>query len=170
MQMAGSDGLHGGASWTRFWLWSLFPIVRAGHNADHYRSAFGRLVAEAVFWSPASLLPSAQVTWTELDPSTARVVVVAGKHSQAVDISLGPDGEPVKVVMARWSNANPARRYQLQPFGGYLSEFRDFEGYRLATHVDGGNWIDTDDYFPFYQARVVDISSPIGPRGREPDR
>ena len=44
--------------------------------------------------------------------------------------------------------------YRLQPFGGFLSEFRDFDGYRLPTRVEGGNFIGTEAYFPFYKAQV----------------
>lgn len=33
------------------------------------------------------------------------------------------------------------RVYQLQPFGGYLSEFREFGGYRLPTRIEAGNFL-----------------------------
>lgn len=49
---------------------------------------------------------------------------------------------------------NPERRWQLQPFGGTLSGFRDVQGYRIATRIEGGNWFGTPAYFPFYRARV----------------
>jgi len=50
----------------------------------------------------------------------------------------------------------------MQPFGGYLSEFREFDGYLLPTAVEGGNFIGTDDYFPFYQVTVTGIRFPAG--------
>lgn len=56
----------------------------------------------------------------------------------------------------RWSNANPEKKYRLQLFGGYLSEFRLFGGFRLPTHVEAGNHFDTDQYFPFF---VADLSA-----------
>ena len=154
MSITGSDGLEGSGSWVRFWLMKTFPVVRVGGTADHLRAAFGRVVAESVFWSPASLLPQNGVTWEALDTATARATVSFNDLIQTVDITIGTDGRPVKVVIPRWSDANPEKKYKTQPFGGYLSDFRSFDGYRLATCVEGGNFIGTNAYFPFYKARV----------------
>jgi hypothetical protein len=63
-RISGSDGMVDDRSWTRFWLLGTVPVVRAGGDLDHLRSSFGRVVAEAAFWAPASLLPQAGVTWT----------------------------------------------------------------------------------------------------------
>ena len=154
---SGSDGATPRMSWTRFWLFGIIPFVRAGGNGDHQRSAFGRVVAEAAFWSPASLLPSESVRWENVEHDTSRAIVSFGAFEQAVDITVLESGQPVRVIIARWSNENARRKYRLQPFGGYLSEFREFDGYRLATRVEGGNLIGTPDYFPFYRARVKQI-------------
>ena len=155
--LAGSDGLTADRSWTRFWLFGLLPVARISRHDDHHRSAFGRLVAEAAFWSPASLLPSEHVRWESVDPDTARAVMRFGGFEQAVDISVDEAGQPVRVQIARWSNENPERVYRLQPFGGYLSAFRDFGGYRLPTRVEGGNLIGTPDYFTFYRVKVESL-------------
>lgn len=153
--ISGSDGALPDTSWTRFWLYHLIPIVRVADNPDHHRSAFGRVVSEAAFWTPAALLPSDNVTWEARGPDVARATMTNGAFSQWVDITVRADGAPVKVVIERWSDANPDRRFRLQPFGGELSEYRDFDGYRLPTRVDGGNLIGTPDYFPFFRARVT---------------
>ena len=152
--LSGSDGVTPHTSWTRFRLFGLLPVVRAGGDRDHQRSAFGRVIAESVFWAPASILPGEGVTWHAVDACRARVVVRCGGFEQAVELTVAADGRPTSVVMQRWSNANTDKIYRLQPFGGYLSEFRQFEGYTLPTVVEGGNHIGTDDYFPFYKARV----------------
>jgi len=156
IKMGGRLGL--GPNWSLFWLMHSIPLGRAGglssRREDHRRAAFGRLVAEAVFWSPASLLPSETVSWEAIDTNAARATVRSGGLVQTVDIFLNKDGQPVRVIIPRWSDANPDNIYQLQPFGGYLSVFKEFEGYRLPTHVEGGNFIGTDRYFPFYIADV----------------
>jgi hypothetical protein len=154
--ISGSDGMLPHSSWTRFWLFELIPIVRAG-GPDHQRSAFGRVVAEAAFWAPASLLPCAHVHWQPLDENSARAIVRNGDSEQAVDISVDNSGAPIQVRIQRWSNANADKVYREQPFGGELSEFRRFAGYRLATRVEGGNHIGTPDYFPFFRADVTEI-------------
>ena len=51
-----------------------------------------------------------------------------------------------------------------QPFGGYLSEFREFDGFTLPTHVEAGNMFETDAYFPFFIVDITDIRFP------QPDR
>lgn len=158
--ISGSDGLTSQMSWTRFWLFGLIPIVRVGGHADHRRSAFGRVVAEGAFWAPASLLPSDTVKWEAVDQNCARAVVHYGNLRQAVDITVAADGQPTQVVIQRWSNENTEREFREQPFGGYLSGFDDFGGYRLPTQVEGGNHIGTDAYFPFYKAVVTAVRFP----------
>lgn len=157
LQIAGSDGFDGKTSWVRFWLASMVPIVRAGGSLDHARAAFGRVVAEAVFFAPAALLPQAGVSWEAVDANTARATVEQGALTQTVDVTVADNGQPIMVVIPRWTDANPDKTYRIQPFGGYLSEFRRFDGYLLPTHIEGGNFIGTEDYFPFYKADVEEI-------------
>lgn len=160
LSFTGSDGAVDGNSWSRFWLLGLLPVARAGNNADHLRAAFGRYVAEAVFWTPAALLPGENVRWESIDDSSARVVLMHRGLEQAVDLSVDAKGQPVKVVFQRWSDANPEKKFQLQPFGGYLSRFRTFDGFRLPTRVEAGNFFETDDYFAFFKASVTGVRFP----------
>jgi hypothetical protein len=155
--IGGSDGMTGQTSWTRFRLARLLPVVRVGGNADHLRSAFGRVVAEGTFWTPAAFLPGPGIAWEPVDADTARVTVTAHGLSQSVEITVAPDGQPLRVVLPRWSNVNAEKAWRLQPFGGDLADFRTFDGYRLPTTVDGGNHIGTEDYFPFFRARVTQV-------------
>jgi Family of unknown function (DUF6544) len=155
--ISGSDGATPNSSWTRFWLFGLLPIVRVKGDINYQRSAFGRFIAEGVFWVPAALLPGEHVRWEPIDDCTARVVVSFGKFEQAVDLGVADDGAPKRVVMQRWSNENAEKEFRYQPFGGELGEFRAFGGYTLPTSVDGGNHIGTEEYFPFYRARVTEI-------------
>jgi len=156
LRLSGSDS----GAWTRFWMGGVMPVARAGGDADHARAAYGRMVAEAVFWAPAALLPRPDVTWQAVDADTARVTVRHGGMVQSVDISLGRDGQPMHVVFDRWSDANPEKTYQKQPFGGYLSAFRTVQGYCVPTHVEAGNFFGTDAYFPFFIADVTEVSFP----------
>lgn len=160
MRISGSDGASDGASWSRFWLAGLAPVARAGHNPDHARSAFGRYVAEAVFWTPAALLPGEGIRWEAIDSATARVTVTHGGMEQAVDIAIDADGRPNKVKFQRWSDANPEKQFQLQPFGGYLSNHQTFGGFRLPTTIEAGNFFETDDYFAFFKATVTAVRFP----------
>lgn len=156
MRIAGSDT----ETWTRFWLMGLLPVARMGGNADHARSAFGRYIAEAVFWTPAAVLPGPNVRWELVDVDTARVTVHCNGLAQEVDVTVAPDGQPVQVRFDRWSNANPENEFRWQPFGGYLSGFREVCGFRLPTHVEAGNHFGTERYFPFFVVDVTEIDFP----------
>lgn len=156
MRLSGSDSQR----WTRFWLLGLLPIARMGGDPNHTRSAFGRYVAEALFWTPVAVLPGPDVCWQSLGADSARVTVTHKGLSQSVDLTVAANGQPTEVQFERWSNANPAKQYQLQPFGGYLSEFRSFGGFRLPAHVEAGNHFGTDRYFPFFIANVSAVEFP----------
>jgi hypothetical protein len=158
MRMSGSDAMAEPRSWTRFWLFWTLPVARAGDDTNHLRSALGRVVAEAVFWAPAAILPQDGVRWEEGDaPGRARAVVTRGSFAQSLEIAVAEESRPLWVKLPRWSNVNPERQWRLQPFGGTLDDFRTFEGFTLPTKVDGGNHFGTDEYFPFFRARVEDV-------------
>ena len=164
MQFSGSDTAQPGSSWTRFWLYGIFPVARVGGNKDHALSSFGRFMGESVFWSPASLLPSNNVVWQEVDANTARVSISHNDFKQAYDITVDTDGRLEQVRFERWSDANDEKSYRYQPFGGYLSEFQWFDGFVLPTTVEAGNHFGTEDYFPFFKARVDSVKFVTDPR------
>lgn len=155
--VSGSDS----GLWTRFRIFGLLPVARLGGDPDHRRAAYGRYVAEALFWTPAALLPGPGVVWEALDENTARVTVSHRKLSQAVDMKVDDNGRPEQVTFMRWSNANPEKTYRLQPFGGEFSDFHDVQGFRVPFHVKAGNMFGTDESFIFFKAKVTSIRFPI---------
>lgn len=157
LPISGSDA----AGWTRFRLAGIVPVARRGGNADHARSAFGRSVAEAVLWTPAAVLPGPGVRWEAVDDFTARVTVAHMGLEQAVDVTVTGDGRPTQVVFQRWSDANPKKAYQLQPFGGLPSDFRQVQGFRVPWHVEAGNMFGAQEYFPFYIADLTGMQFPV---------
>ncbi len=147
-------------NWTRFRILGLIPVARMGGDTNHARAAFGRYVAEAVFWTPAALLPGPGVVWEALDQNTARVTIAHNQLAQAVDIQVDSEGRPVVVHFMRWSDANPEKVYRLQPFGGNLSDFREVQGFRIPFDVHAGNMFGTDEYFAFFKAKVTVVRFP----------
>lgn len=154
--ISGSDA----AGWTRFRILGLIPVARLGGDADHARSAYGRYIAESVFWAPSAVLPGPGVVWESVDSNTVRVTVSHEVFSQGVDLTVDAEGKPMAVSFLRWSNANPDKQYRLQPFGGSLSDFRQIQGYRLPFKVDAGNMYGTDKYFAFFKAKVIGVRFP----------
>ena len=106
------------------------------------------------------------MTWEGLGPDTARVTVTRGALSRAVDVEVAPDGRPITVHFQRWSDANPERRYRLQPFGGVLSDFREVAGFRIPFTVEAGSMFGTEAYFPFFRARIAEVRFPPPPAPR----
>lgn len=158
--LSGSDAGSTAFSWTRFRMFGFVPVARIGDNGDHLRSAYGRCIAEALFWTPAALLPGPGVKWQAVDADTARVTVRTGNLSQSVDIRVNAQGGPTEVFFMRWTNANAQKAYRLQPFGGAMSDFREVQGYRLPFRIEGGNLYGTEAYFPFFIANVTEIRFP----------
>lgn len=158
-RLRGSDGMVDGHSWTRFALFGALPVVRVA-GPDHLRSSLGRALAEGLFWAPGGLLPGPGLHWSAPAADTARITLRVGGLEQSADVHLAADGRPLSVVVPRWSNANPEKRWQIQPFGGTLDGFEEFAGHLLPTRVEGGNHFGTPDYFPFYRAQVRAIRFP----------
>jgi hypothetical protein len=170
MPVTGSDASTPDTSWSRFRLLDAVPVARAGGDPDHRRSSFGRLVADGLIWAPAAFLPAAeagwdQIRWEAAAPDVAAVTVRVGGLKQRAEVHLDAEGRPSRVVFQRWSNENPERVHRLQPFGGDLSAFATFDGFRLPTRAVAGNHYGTDDYHPFFLADVTDIRFPV-PLGR----
>lgn len=74
--------------------------------------------------------------------------------------SFDTRGKLSKVAFQRWSDASAAKEYQLQPFGGYLSDYKEFNGFRLPTSIEAGNFFATKEYFPFFKVTVTSIRFP----------
>lgn len=93
--------------------------------------------------------------WEETgEPNLARAIITHGSLEQAIEIAVAENGQPRWVQFQRWSDANPEKEWRLQPFGGYLDDFQNFEGFTLPTQVEAGNHFGTEAYFPFFRVSV----------------
>jgi hypothetical protein len=133
----------------------MVPVARTRSTPDLIRSARARAVAEAL-WAPASLLPANGVTWEPIDGERARAIFRHDGQSFALELTVAEDGRPLAVAMQRWTNANPQKVFRYQPFGATVEETGTFGGYTIPTRIDGGNGFRTDEYFPFFRAKVTE--------------
>lgn len=154
LTITGSDALVDGQAWTRFWIGSLLPVANVPSSADLVRSAQFRAAIEGI-WAPASLLPRKGITWNVTGPNTASVTMDLAAGPIVVELTMDSTGALTEVVGMRWSDANPQKLFQLQPFGGTMEREATFDGYTIPSVVTVGNMFGTDDYFPFYQAQVL---------------
>jgi hypothetical protein len=152
MEISGSDALVHGEAWTRFWINGLVPVVNQQTSPDLVRSALARSAMEAV-WAPASLLPGNGASWTQTGPDTARLTFSTG--IEPVDVTIGATGRVLEIVTMRWSDANPEKRFRLQPFGGRVEAEATFGGFTIPSQLTVGNQFGTQDYLPFFQARIT---------------
>ena len=153
LRLRGSDALAGAESWTRFGLFGLLPVARAGGNADHRRSAATRALMESV-WAPAALLPLFGAHWEATGPDSARVSI-PGLAVAPMELTLAPDGTILSLTAPRWSDANPDRSYRLQSFGGRILESRRFGGFTIPARVELGNHWGTPDFDGFFRATIT---------------
>lgn len=152
--ISGSDALYQDHAWTRFWMmWSL-PVAQAAATEGLDRAALARPALEAI-WAPATLLPQNGARWEQTGPDTARVTLGTGEKTVAIDLTLTVDGRVMDIVTQRWSNANPQSTYQYQPFGGAMAADTTFEGFTIPSDVQVGNFFGTEEYFPFFEARIT---------------
>lgn len=152
IRISGSDALVAGAAWTRFWINSFVPVVNVSSSFDLVRSALARSAMEAV-WAPASLLPSNGVRWEQAGPDLARLHLSTG--IEPVDICLDADGRVTEISTMRWSDANPDKIFRLQPFGGVVEAEAEFAGFTIPSRISVGNHFGTENFLPFFQARVT---------------
>jgi uncharacterized protein DUF6920 len=72
-----------------------------------------------------------------------------------ISLTLSAEGAVKSVVTQRWSDANPAKRYQWQPFGGMVHAEARFGGYTIPSQIEAGNHSGTPEYFAFFDVRIT---------------
>jgi hypothetical protein len=132
----------------------LFPVANVASSPDVIRSAQFRAAVEGALWLPTTLLPENGAHWEQLGPDEARVVVGKLHPAVVLHLTLDRNGAVRQVVGERWSNANRQQTFRLQPFGGIIKEEGSFQGLTIPTAVSVGNHYGTEDYLPFFQARI----------------
>jgi len=154
LHITGSDALVGGEAWTRFWINGLVPVANSQSSPDLVRSAQFRSAVEGL-WAPAALLLSDGIMWSEPAADIARMTMTSGTSPIVIDLKLNELGAVLEVVGQRWSNANAAGEFHLQPFGGTVEGEAMFDGYTIPANLNVGNHYGTDEYLPFFQAQIV---------------
>lgn len=80
---------------------ALVPVVDERGSPELAAGALSRYLGEAV-WVPTALLPSAGVSWTPVNDSTARATLTDGPTSVSAEFSFGDSGEIVATSMTRY--------------------------------------------------------------------
>lgn len=130
-------------------------MVNTRTSPDLVRSAQFRAAVEGALWLPTSLLPQNGVEWKQTGTDEAEVTFRRFAPPIVLRLTLDRDGAVREAVGQRWSNVNPSKRFQLQPFGGTMSGEAAFQGLTIPTKMAVGNHFGTTEYLPFFQAHVT---------------
>lgn len=156
MVMTGRDSFLDGRGATQFCLWGFIPLVQGVDTPDINRSAAVRPAIEAV-WAPASLLPQNGAIWEQTGPDTTAITFENDPNTVRVELKLAADGAVQEIWAMRWSNANPDKIFQMQPFGGLVHGEATFGGFTIPSHIEVGNNFGSDAYFPFFVATLNNV-------------
>lgn len=156
IRISGSDGLHNGHGWTRFWMFASLPLVQLAATENLDRAAAARPAIEAI-WAPATLLPVNGAVWVQTGDDTAEVSFGSGDDAVTISLKIGADGALQEVWTARWTDANPAKTYQLQPFGGIVEANEQFDGFTIPSQLTVGNMFGTPEFLPFFKAGLTAV-------------
>jgi hypothetical protein len=157
MTITGSDARVAGEAWTRFWMLGVLPVANVTTSPDMLRSAQFRGVVESALWLPTTLLPENGARWEQVGQNEARVTLTRFSPAIALHLKLDESGAVREVIGQRWSNANREQRFRLQPFGGMMSKEATFGGLTIPTEISVGNHYGTEEYLPFFQARITRV-------------
>lgn len=150
-QMHGADYYANGTGRMRF-FWGVIPLVDA-HDADTMRSAIGRFAGEW-FWLPSALLPQQGVSWSAIDPQTIQASFKVEGEPITLTMVIDENGKLLKSFGSRWGDRTSDRHYAYIPFGGKFQSECTFGGFTIPSQIGAGWWIDSEQYFEFFQATV----------------
>lgn len=105
-------------------------IPRASSSAaPNANDLLGRMLLDALLWTPAALLPRTGIEWTQVDEATARVTVDWRGRLRTIELALEPDGRPHELLLL--SEEGQDNGVRAKP-----SDFDIVEGYRLPMRAD----------------------------------
>lgn len=150
--LTGFDLFHGETGKMEWLLWGRLPLIRS-EGSEIARSSVGRLVAETV-WLPSALLPQRGARWEGLDADRAKVVLQVGAEEASLELTVGPQGNLVRVYTTRWGDRTEDGKFRDIPFGADILAEGSFGGYTIPTELVVGWWIGTDRFDEFFRPSV----------------
>jgi hypothetical protein len=144
----GAGGMLGKAA-------GLVTVVSSEGNPAIDAGALLRYLAEAV-WCPTALLPSAGVTWTAQDDSTATAVLAVGATTVSLDFLFGPDS----LVRGIYAAARPREergRAVPTPWSGTWTAYAEMQGMRVPIEGEVA-WILPTGRQTYWRGRVREIA------------
>jgi hypothetical protein len=110
----------------------------------------------SVAFCPSILLNHSSLEYTPIAPSTLRIRDLKGPSNATIDIEITKEGEPsiCRAVRPRLVG----KRSELTPWSGRCSEFREWEGLRVATRLEVC-WHLPEGPFTYYRSVITSFAA-----------
>lgn len=131
---------------------ALIPMVAQQGNPALDSGALHRYLAELV-WMPSALLPSLTIHWTPLSDRAARVTLVDGHTTVALDFRFNDDGEVTEIFTAE-RFAERDGTYCPEPWLVRCRDYQVFDGVRVPGYCDV-SWVTPQGPAPYWRGRIV---------------
>ena len=147
MTSSGYDALLEGRGAMRWWLFSVWPLVRS-LGPDITRSNHARLMLETIY-IPEVLLPQRGARWKAVDAQRATVRQHIGREDVEMTIKVDSGGRLLRVEVSRWKETS------FVPFViDKIAEERTFGGHTIPIRMRAGWKLGQVDQNPFYYPLV----------------
>jgi hypothetical protein len=126
------------------------------------QSASLRWLREVV-WLPYGFVGD-RIRWEPIDAHSARVSLLHDDFTAAAVAEIDEGGKPVRVVGDRFRDIG-GRKTVLTPWVGRCSDYRDFSGLRVPSHIEG-SWILEGGEFNYICFQITAIEYNVTERFR----
>ena len=154
--ITGSDRYAAGRGGMDWKLAGLIPLVHL-EGPDVSRSSAERAAGEAL-WLPTALVPRFGVQWTADDERNITVRFDVDRRPVKVEYRIDEHGRIQSLVFDRWGDPSTKGEFGLHPFGGEVTEHRNFHGVTIPSAGSVGWFYGTDRWNEgeFFHYRITD--------------
>lgn len=110
-------------------LFSIIPIVRSSGKSVNQAELL-RWLGES-FWFPTNLLPTKNLNWLPIDSLKAKLQFTYMGLTVSYLVSFNEKGEIIQLETERYKDKG-----NLEKWIGKASEYKDFEGIKVPTHIE----------------------------------
>jgi hypothetical protein len=133
---------------------ALVPVANQRGTPEMAAGALSRYLGEAV-WLPTALLPSAGVSWTPVDDSTARATLTDGATTVSADFRFAGEGQIVGVTMTRYRDVH-GRGVPTRFEGRMEGEYSRVSGMMIPSAGEVA-WLLPEGRFAYWRGRPVEV-------------
>ncbi len=150
LKITGADYYYRNEARLYFTLFGLIPIVNSSSDGIS-QSAAGRFLIEGI-WLPTEFLPRNGARWESETNSSALVTQSVNSFSSTIAFLVDSTGKLHSVRALRYQDSSR----EFIPFGGYIEEERQFNGYVIPSKVRVGWYFGSENYAEFFRVEILD--------------